>query len=306
MRNSKLLTLSALTAFLFVLVLMFSVCGCSNSDKVDVSQKAGEKIVKSNKVKKTEQALKSPGDVEVTSDGDLALDLKSDENVEKDGTETKAEDKKETSSNDKSATKAEDKKETKESKTTTSTTSDTAKGDNTYTQEQLSQANSFLERENSNPAQPTVPEGMPAPVDNAEVDKTVHYTCTLSITCHEIFDNMDKFDDTKSSALPEDGVIYATKEVQFSEGETVFDILCRECMNNGIQLDYQDNPLYNSAYIKGIHNLYEYDCGELSGWMYSVNGWFPNYGCARYVLKDGDVIRFEYTCGLGQSQGASM
>ena len=44
------------------------------------------------------------------------------------------------------------------------------------------------------------------------------------------------------------------------------------------------------GYIEGINNLYEFDCGEQSGWMYSVNGWFPNYGCSRYQLKDGDVV----------------
>ncbi len=61
--------------------------------------------------------------------------------------------------------------------------------------------------------------------------------------------------------------------------------------------------MYNSAYIEGIHNLYEFDCGELSGWMYKVNDWFPNYGCSRYQLKDGDVICWEYTCNLGIDVG---
>ena len=57
---------------------------------------------------------------------------------------------------------------------------------------------------------------------------------------------------------------------------------------------------------QGIHNLYEFDCGELSGWMYNVNGWFPNYGCSRYALQDGDVIRWRYTCDLGADVGGSM
>ena len=61
--------------------------------------------------------------------------------------------------------------------------------------------------------------------------------------------------------------------------------------------------MYNSAYIEGIHNLYEFDCGELSGWMYKVNEWFPNYGCSRYQLRDGDVICWEYTCDLGVDVG---
>ncbi len=42
-------------------------------------------------------------------------------------------------------------------------------------------------------------------------------------------------------------------------------------------------------------NLYEFDAGELSGWLYSVNGWFPNYGSSRYQLKSGDTICWVYS-----------
>ncbi len=64
-------------------------------------------------------------------------------------------------------------------------------------------------------------------------------------------------------------------------------------------MEFEDTPIYNSAYIEGIANLYEFDCGELSGWMYKVNGWFPNYGCSRYQLKAGDKVEWVYTCDLG-------
>ena len=49
--------------------------------------------------------------------------------------------------------------------------------------------------------------------------------------------------------------------------------------------------------------MYEFDCGALSGWMYRVNGWYPNYGCSRYQLKDGDVVEWRYTCDLGNDVG---
>ena len=77
--------------------------------------------------------------------------------------------------------------------------------------------------------------------------------------------------------------------VTFTEGESVFDVLRRVCRDNGIHMEFKSTPAYNSAYIEGIGNLYEFDAGELSGWMYSVNGWFPNYGCSRYQLQSGDV-----------------
>jgi hypothetical protein len=97
--------------------------------------------------------------------------------------------------------------------------------------------------------------------------------------------------------------IMATRQVSFSEGETVFDVLKRECQNSGIHLEFSFNPLYSSAYIEGIANIYEFDGGETSGWMYKVNGWYPNYGCSQYKLQTGDTIEWRYTCALGADIG---
>ena len=55
-----------------------------------------------------------------------------------------------------------------------------------------------------------------------------------------------------------------------------------------------------TAYIEGINNIYEFSCGELSGWMYCVNGEYPNVGCSDYKIKDGDNIEWYYTCDLGE------
>lgn len=146
-----------------------------------------------------------------------------------------------------------------------------------------------------------VPEGKPIPVEPQSVtigDKQM--TCTLTIRCDTILKNIDFLDEAKHSLVPSDGIILARKTVAFYEGESVFDVLLRETHNNNIHMEYVNTPIYNSAYVEGIHNLYEFDCGELSGWMYSVNGWFPNYGCSRYALKEGDNIEWVYTCNLGR------
>ena len=78
----------------------------------------------------------------------------------------------------------------------------------------------------------------------------------------------------------------------FEEGDDVFTLLQRVCRENKIHLEFSEDPIYSSAYVEGLHNLYEFDGGELSGWYYSANGWFPNYGSSRYVLEDGDVIEY--------------
>ena len=149
-----------------------------------------------------------------------------------------------------------------------------------------------------------VPEGKPAPVEPQDVTVTdVAHVCTISISCTTILDHMDWLDPEKVELVPEDGIILAPVTVTFYEGESVFNVLQRTCRQNAIHMEFENTPMYNSAYIEGIHNLYEFDCGELSGWMYSVNGWFPNYGCSRYALQAGDVIRWVYTCDLGNDVG---
>ncbi len=150
-----------------------------------------------------------------------------------------------------------------------------------------------------------VPEGMPTPVepDDAVVDKSTVYTCTFSIECSTILNNLENLTPSKLEILPSDGVILAETTVTFYEGESVFDVLQRVCRENNIHMESSWTPMYNSAYVEGIANFYEFDCGDLSGWMYRVNGWYPNYGCSRYQLEDGDVVEWRYTCDLGRDVG---
>lgn len=149
-----------------------------------------------------------------------------------------------------------------------------------------------------------VPEGKPLPIEpqNAVIsDKEL--TCTLSVRCDTVLEKLNWLDEEKVGIVPQDGIIFAEKTVTFYEGESVFNLLTREMKRNKIHMEFENTPIYNSAYIEGIANLYEFDCGELSGWMYKVNGWFPNYGCSRYLLKAGDKVEWVYTCDLGTDVG---
>ncbi len=150
-----------------------------------------------------------------------------------------------------------------------------------------------------------VPEGKPKPVEPGEVEinKEVEHRATISISCETILDNMDIFNMDKIDMLPLDGIILGTIEVVFYEGESVYDVLQRVTREKKIHMESVFTPMFNSAYVEGINNLYEFDCGELSGWMYKVNEWFPNYGCSRYILEEGDVINWVYTCSLGTDVG---
>ena len=125
-----------------------------------------------------------------------------------------------------------------------------------------------------------VPEGKPQPVEpqNVTVGDT-EYTCTISISCASILEHMELCDKEKAELVPEDGWLLKPVEVTFQEGQSVFDVLQQVCRENKLHMEFSMTPIYNSAYIEGIGNLYEFDCGETSGWMYKVNDWFPNYGC---------------------------
>ena len=149
-----------------------------------------------------------------------------------------------------------------------------------------------------------VPEGKPAPIEPEDVEiGDEEWTCTLSVSCATILDNMALCDPEKRELVPEDGWILEPMTVTFYAGESVFNVLQRTLKEQGIHMEHSYTPAYHSAYVEGINNLYEFDVGEHSGWMYSVNGWFPNYGCSRYQLQNGDVVEWKYTCDLGSDVG---
>lgn len=132
-------------------------------------------------------------------------------------------------------------------------------------------------------------------------------TVTISIRCDTVLDNYENLDPSLKSDefVPPDGIILKETEYVLRPGDTVFDILDRAVRYNKIQMEYQGahENSYSSVYVRSIHYLYEFSCGPLSGWMYRVDGEFPNFGCSKYELKDGQVIEWIYTCDLGKDVG---
>lgn len=84
-----------------------------------------------------------------------------------------------------------------------------------------------------------VPDGKPAPAEpeDTKVDTSTKYTCTISITCKTILDNMDKVKESKKDIVPSNGIILDTTTVTFSEGESVYDVLQRTCRERGIHME---------------------------------------------------------------------
>ena len=109
-------------------------------------------------------------------------------------------------------------------------------------------------------------------------------TVTLEIRCDTVAG--------REEYIPS-GVILAETEYAFETGETVYDILVEACRANNIQTEF------SGGYVSGINFIYEFDFGELSGWMYFVNGEEASVGCDSYLLSDGDKIQWIYSLEMG-------
>ncbi len=108
---------------------------------------------------------------------------------------------------------------------------------------------------------------------------------TLSVRCDMIKD---------VEGIPSDGVVIETMGLSFGKGESVFDLLDRAARMSRVTV------VEKGGYVSSIANISEQSHGDLSGWVYFVNGSMPSVGCREYFPKDGDVIEWHYTKDLGK------
>ncbi len=129
-------------------------------------------------------------------------------------------------------------------------------------------------------------------------------TCFISVKCDTILNNKELLPEEKWELVPADGKILAEREVSFRKDESAFDILLRVLKEERIHIEFMTTPIYDSVYIEGIGNIYEMDCGKLSGWMYKVNGAFLQTSSSAYMPENGDKIEWVYTCDAGKDVSA--
>lgn len=89
------------------------------------------------------------------------------------------------------------------------------------------------------------------------------------------------------------GYILDPIEVEFTDEETVFDLLTRTLDQEGISYTAVESE--RGTYISEIGGISEYDHGSWSGWMFQVNGEFPIVGMSAQVVEQDDVIVVEYS-----------
>ena len=122
---------------------------------------------------------------------------------------------------------------------------------------------------------------------------TLYITCINAINSEKLADNIRKFTWGWHNIRENRSVIY--------RGGILFRNF-RKRIEKWRNTDWSSiNAGKQKAYIlEGINNLYEFDCGKQSGWMYTVNGDVPNVSCSEYKIKENDEIKFQYTCNLGE------
>ena len=113
--------------------------------------------------------------------------------------------------------------------------------------------------------------------------------CDLAIYCNTVAGKKD--------FIPEDGIILERTTITVGKGMTALQQLAIAARNNKIQLDLK------SDYVAGIGYIYEKDFGDVSGWMYRVNGEYASVNAVNYTLQEGDFVEWLYTVDLGNDIG---
>ena len=96
------------------------------------------------------------------------------------------------------------------------------------------------------------------------------------------------------------------KKVKINNNTTVYDVFKKVLNDNGIT--WKESSKLGTVYIESLTRngvtLGEFDNGNLSGWMYTLNGTHPNLGVAQQFLENGDRIVFHYTDDYTKEEGS--
>lgn len=157
----------------------------------------------------------------------------------------------------------------------------------------------------------SAPPQTPAPIQETadtliptETEQAKEMVCTITVRCDTALRHADLLPAEKQGMLPENGILFSAETVEFSKGETVLDVTKRALQAEKVQFETARMSGYDSVYFKGIANLYEQDCGAVSGWLFRVNGEFGDTDCSHHALSPGDEIEWVYTCDMGRDVGA--
>ena len=131
--------------------------------------------------------------------------------------------------------------------------------------------------------------------DNPTSNNIENVTCYIEIRCDSISNNIGKWTNSikDKTIVPINGVILGKVTIIVASNSTVFDVLKKVAAINNISIEA------SQGYIKSINQLEQLDAGRGSGWLYWVNNVSPSVVCSSYLIKNGDNIKWQYTCEYG-------
>ena len=95
-------------------------------------------------------------------------------------------------------------------------------------------------------------------------------------------------------------------KVTINNNTTVYDVFKKVLNDNSIT--WKESSKLGTVYIESLTRngvtLGEFDNGNLSGWMYTLNGTHPDLGVAQQFLEKGDRIVFHYTDDYTKEEGS--
>ncbi len=116
---------------------------------------------------------------------------------------------------------------------------------------------------------------------------------TVSISIDQIQANPSLLNEAKQQILPDSNYILEPTKVYYEEDDTAFEVLQKVCKEQKITLEYNE-MMDGTAYIEGINNLYEFDAGAMSGWLFKVNGEMISVGADSYIVEADDELNWYY------------
>ena len=125
--------------------------------------------------------------------------------------------------------------------------------------------------------------------------------CSIVVRCDDALKKKDQLPPEKQALIPQNGIIFQAENIEFSAGETVLDVFERVMRAEKMHFETATIPGTDTVYVEGIANLYEKDCGELSGWTFQVNGEMGETACNQCILSAGDVVEWVYVCDFAEN-----
>lgn len=229
----------------------------------DKSDKDKSSSLDKKKKNKIDKSTVKTGDKDITSDN---------------ATKKEVSDKKDTALKDKGDKKSNKKSVTKRS-TDKSKVKDNGKKDNSKTDKN----NKADQKKDKNH-------------ENKKDDNSEYITCNVSIDCTSVRDKLDLLKPSVRKHIPASGIILKESKIKVKKSSNAYDVLVTACKLNKIAYDAEYSKVYSSTYVKGIGYLYEKMAGDMSGWLYLVNGKTANVGASRYTVNEGDTVSWTYTC----------